>query len=121
MVEVLRRYFQAWIENDISVLKETFSENTIYIECYGPEYHGLSQILKWFDEWNRHGRVLEWTIKRTIIHEKTLVAEWYFKCYNDGNTDGFDGVTVADFDNDNKIIKLCEFQSKSEHYFPFDE
>ena len=121
MEEILRRYFQAWLDNDISAVKETFSDNAVYIECYGPEYHGLSQILKWFDEWNRHGRVLEWTIKRTVTHDKTLVAEWYFKCDYEGNIDGFDGVTISDFDNDDKITRLFEFQSKPEHYFPYGE
>ena len=120
MEEILRRYFQAWLDNDISAVKETFSDNAVYIECYGPEYHGLSQILKWFDEWNRHGRVLEWTIKRTVTHDKTLVAEWYFKCDYEGNIDGFDGVTIADFNDEGKIFCLKEFQSKADHVYPYD-
>lgn len=47
--------------------------------------------------------------------------EWYFKCDYDKNIDGFDGVTIADFDGDMKIVKLCEFQSKEEHYYPYGE
>ena len=119
MEEILKQYFQAWLDTDISIINETFADNVVYSECYGPEYHGLSQIIRWFEEWNQHGRVLEWTIKRIIGHNKTLVAEWYFKCVYDGNVDGFDGVTIADFDNENRIIKLCEFQSRPEHYFPY--
>ena len=121
MEEILRRYFQSWLDVDVSVIKDTFADSVTYSECYGPEYHGLSQIIRWFEEWNQHGRVLEWTIKRTVENEKTLVAEWYFKCVYDGNVDGFDGVTIADFDNNNKIIRLCEFQSKPEHDFPYGE
>lgn len=34
----------AWINKDIEVVKQTFSENALYSECYGPEYRGLSQI-----------------------------------------------------------------------------
>ena len=42
-----------------------------------------------------------------------------FKCVFDGTVDAFDGVTIADFDQDNRICKLCEFQSKAEHYNPY--
>ena len=88
---------------------------------YGPEYHGLAQILRWFKDWNARGRVLEWSVKRVIEKDRTAVAEWYFKCEYDGVTDGFDGVTIADFDENGKIVKLCEFQSKAEHYYPYGE
>lgn len=119
--EVLRNYFQAWLENNIEVVKHTFSEDVIYSECYGPEYRGLQQILKWFTDWNQHGQVLEWSIKRIFQQDNTVVAEWYFKCDYDHNIDGFDGVTIADFDQNGKIMKLCEFQSKVEHYYPYSE
>ena len=49
-----------------------------------------------------------------------LIVEWYFKCNYDGKADGFDSATIADFDNDMKILKLCEFQSKAEHCYPYE-
>ena len=119
MEKTIKRYFQAWLNADVQPINEIFSEKIIYSECYGPEYHGLEQISRWFREWNTRGRVLEWTIKRMIAHNKTIIVEWYFKCAYDGKIDGFDGVTIADFDKDNKIERLCEFQSKNEHYFPY--
>lgn len=45
MEKTIRRYFQAWLDVDRSVLKEVFSDNVVYTECYGPEYHGLSEIM----------------------------------------------------------------------------
>lgn len=102
------------------MVKRTFSDDVIYSECYGPEYRGISQIIKWFTEWNQNGKVLEWTIKRTIEQNNTLVIEWYFKCSVGGNIDGFDGVTIADFDDNMRINRLCEFQSKTEHYYPYE-
>lgn len=119
--EILKNYFTAWINKDIETVRQTFSENAVYSECYGPEYHGLSQIEKWFEDWNQRGQVLEWTIKRILQQNQTVIAEWYFKCSYDGNVDGFDGVTIADFDGDMKISKLCEFQSKAEHVYPYGE
>ena len=121
MEDIIRRYFNAWVKADGTVIKEIFSDKTVYSECYGPEYHGLDQIVKWFEAWNQKGRVLEWNIKRMDSIGKTVYAEWYFKCEYEGNIDGFDGVTIADFDDDGRIVKLCEFQSKAEHYLPYGE
>lgn len=119
-VDVIKKYFQSWLDNDVEIVKQTFSENALYSECYGPEYHGLSQIVTWFENWNNKGQVLEWTIKRIFEQNQTLIVEWYFRCNYDGKIDGFDGVTIADFDKDMKILKLCEFQSKAEHYYPYE-
>ena len=105
----------------IEVLKTIFSYNVVYNECYGPEYHGLEQILQWFTDWNKAGTVLEWTVKRFIHQDWTTIVEWYFKCDYNNDIDGFDGVSVVDFNSDNKIIRLKEFQSKAEHYFPYGE
>ncbi|MBP0988394.1 MAG: nuclear transport factor 2 family protein [Oscillospiraceae bacterium] len=121
MEEILRNYFQAWLRNDADTVRNTFAADAVYSECYGPEYHGLSQIMRWFADWNQKGTVLEWTIRRTFTQGRTLIAEWYFQCEYEGTVDGFDGVTVADFDNNGKITHLCEFQSKHEHIHPYDD
>ena len=119
MRKTIEKYFQAWIDVDLDTVKKVFSDDVIYTECYGPEYHGLSQIVRWFTDWNQEGRVLEWTIKRTVEHDKTIVVEWYFSCDYEGNVDGFDGVTIADFNDTGKIFRLREFQSKPEHNYPY--
>ena len=118
--EILSEYFTAWINNDIEIVRKTFADDIIYTECYGPQYRGISQVLQWFEEWNRHGRVLRWDIKRVFESGNTIIAEWYFECEYEGNVDGFDGVTVADFDGE-RIVNLSEFQSKPEHYYPYGE
>ena len=66
--EIVKRYFQAWLDQDIEPLGSIFSDDVVYSECYGPEYRGLSQILKWFADWNKSGRVLKWEIKN-FIHQ----------------------------------------------------
>ena len=106
MEAVIRRYFKAWLDRDPSSLEDVFADTVTYSECYGPEYHGIKQILRWFMEWNQKGRVLEWTINRVIQQGNTLVVQWYFKCDYAGTVDGFDGVTIADFDEDLRIIRL---------------
>jgi len=117
--EMVRKYFQAWIDADIDSIKDIFSKNIFYSECYGPEYHGIDQLLQWFKDWNRNGKVLEWSIKRMIEQDNTLVIEWYFECEYNSEISGFDGVTIAEFNEEIKICKLQEFQSKHEHYQPY--
>ncbi len=119
--KAIRRYFSAWVENTPGCLPEIFGEDIIYSECYGPEYRGLGQIQKWFADWNKRGRVLEWNIKGFLHEGSKTAVEWYFRCEYDGNTDGFDGVSLIEFDKDGKIVSLKEFQSKAEHIFPYGE
>lgn len=56
-----------------------------------------------------------------IVSKATAVVEWYFRCNYEGNVDSFDGVTIAEFDDDIKICNLKEFQLKSEHYYPYGD
>ena len=120
MKQIIREYFDSWIRKDIETVKKTFAQNIIYTECYGPQYHGLDQVLQWFDDWNKTGTVLEWSIKRTIEEGQTAVVEWYFKCDCNNKVSGFDGVTIADFDENKKIVRLSEFRSDCDHIYPYD-
>ena len=55
MEEVIRKYFQCWLDKDIDAVKGIFSDDIIYSECYGPVYKGIGQIIRWFEDWNRKG------------------------------------------------------------------
>lgn len=117
--EILKNYIQAWLDVDSTVVEKTFAENAVYTECYGPRYCGRSQIMQWFADWNQKGRVLEWTVKRSIEQGNVAVAEWYFSYRYDGEAGSFDGVTVAEFDEAGKILRLSEYESKAEHEYPY--
>lgn len=121
MEEVIRKYFQCWLDKDVDAVKEIFSDDIIYSEFYGLVYKVIGQIIRWFEDWNWEGTVLQWDIKRVIESGNIAVVEWYFKFGYEDNMDGFDGVTIADFDADRKICDLKEFQSKAEHYCPYWE
>ena len=118
--DIVRSYFKSWLDKNIEPLKDVFSEDILYSECYGPEYHGLTQVLKWFADWNKNGTVLKWEIKNFIHQDMFTVAEWYFECVYNNETAGFDGVSVIEFDENMKIASLKEFQSKAEHIYPYD-
>ncbi len=119
--EIIKQYFATWLTKDVTPLHEIMSENIIYCECYGPEYHGLQQVIRWFVDWNQCGVVLQWEIKQFIHQDSVTVVEWYFECDYEGNIDGFDGVSLVTFDDSNKMCSIKEFQSKAEHYFPYGE
>lgn len=112
-------WFSAWLDRDGSHISTIFAEDAVYTECYGPQYRGRAQIERWFVDWNARGRVLEWAIKRFLHDGASLAVEWYFACDYDGEVSGFDGVTLVDFDSDGRVSRLCEFQSKSEHEYPY--
>lgn len=54
---IVKSYFQAWLDKNIEPLGNIFSDDIVYTECFGPEYHGLPQGLKWFSDWNKNGTV----------------------------------------------------------------
>lgn len=118
--DIVRRYFQAWLDKNIEPLESIFSETILYRECYGPEYHGLSQILEWFTEWNKNGTVLRWEIKQFIHQDMFTAVEWYFECSYNNEIGGFDGVSIIEFDENMMIVNLKEFQSKAEHICPYE-
>ncbi|MBN7572783.1 SnoaL-like polyketide cyclase [Clostridium sp. 2-1] len=117
--QITKKYFKSWLENNCSVLKDIFDLNVTYSECYGPEYHGIDTVTTWFKEWNKCGKVLVWDIKQFIQQGNITVVEWYFKCRYDGEIEEFDGVSLIEFNDNNYIVSLKEFQSKIPHYYPY--
>lgn len=118
--ELVRSWFQAWLDKDGSAITWLFAEDAVYSECYGPEYHGAEQLQQWFADWNQRGTVLEWRIKGFLHDGNHLAVEWYFQCEYDQETGGFDGVSLIEFDENRRIKVLKEFQSKAEHCFPYE-
>ncbi|NMF03913.1 nuclear transport factor 2 family protein [Clostridium beijerinckii] len=117
--QIIKKYFKSWLDNNCSALKDIFDLNVTYSECYGPEYHGIDTVTTWFKEWNKRGKVLVWDIKQFIQQGNITVVEWYFKCRYDGEIEEFDGVSLIEFNDNNYIVSLKEFQSKIPHYYPY--
>lgn len=117
---IIRNYFDAWINSDSSILTSLFDDKISYIECHGPEYHGINQILRWFSDWHLKGNVIEWRIKQYIHQGQITVVEWYFKCNYEYDISGFDGVSIIMFNAKNEMTSIKEFQSKTEHYNPYE-
>jgi len=64
---IIRLWFDMWLTKKDLGISDIFSNNAIYIESWGPEYHGIKKIILWFEEWNTRGTVLQWDIKQFSI------------------------------------------------------
>lgn len=64
---IIRLWFDMWLAKKDLGIFNVFSDNAVYIESWGPEYHGSKKIKLWFEEWNTRGTVLQWDIKQFSI------------------------------------------------------
>ena len=119
--QIIRDYFQAWLKPNIEVIKSIFDKNATYSECYGPIYRNKKEIISWFEKWNKQGKVIAWQIEKILINENTCIVEWHFKCNYQKKISEFDGVSIIDFNDQYKIISVKEYQSKSQHYYPYSK
>ena len=117
---IIRRWFDMWLQKKDLGIAEMFSDNAVYIESWGPEYHGSAKIKLWFDEWNTRGTVLQWDIKQFFHKANQTMVEWYFKNQmNDGKVEAFDGISLVEWTNDDKILFLKEFGCNINNYDPY--
>jgi len=101
---------------------DIFSDNALYIESWGPEYNGSAKIKRWFDEWNTRGTVLQWDIKQCFHWGNQTVVEWYFKnTMCDGRIEAFDGISLIEWTQDDKICFLKEFGCNNNRYDPYQD
>lgn len=97
-----------------------FSDNAVYIESWGPEYRGVVKISHWFQKWNNHGTVLERSIKQYFHKENQTIVEWYFKnTISNEKVEAFDGISLVEWTQDNKICYLKEFGCNDNRYDPY--
>ena len=115
----IRSWFSMWLEGKAGDLAALFTPDVQYIESWGPEYCGVSQVQHWFQEWNTRGRVLAWEL-RSVLHDgNRSVAEWYFKNVVDGRTEEFDGLSLIHWSEDGRIRRLQEFGCQLDRYDPY--
>lgn len=108
--KIIRQWFEMWLRQKDTGIENIFTENALYIESWSPQYIGRNKIKHWFDEWNNRGKVIVWDIKQFFHKDNQTVVEWFFKNeMNNGKEECFDGITLIEWTDDNKIIRLKEF------------
>lgn len=48
--EKIRLWFHMWLEQQDTGVEDIFTEDVVYTESWGPEYHGLNTVRHWFCE-----------------------------------------------------------------------
>lgn len=120
--EVIERWFSMWLQKHDLGIEDIFTEEAIYVESWGPEYRGVRKIKQWFEEWNTRGTVLQWDIKQYFHKGNQTMVEWYFRNeMRDGTAEAFDGVSLIQWESDDRIGFLKEFGCNKNHYDPYQE
>ena len=119
--EIVKLWFAMWLQKTDLGIQDIFSDDAVYVESWGPEYHGCAKIKHWFEEWNTRGSVLVWEIKQFFHQENQTVTEWFFKnTMADGTVESFDGLTLIRWTQEDKICFLKEFGCNLNRYDPYE-
>lgn len=118
--KIIRLWFDMWLQQKDLGIDNIFTEDAVYVESWGPKYEGREVIKHWFFEWNTRGKVVIWNIKQYFHKKNQTIVEWYFKNeMNNDVTEKFDGVTLIEWTEDNKIKLLKEFGCNINNYNPY--
>ena len=116
----IRRWFSMWLDRNDTGIEELFAPDAVYIESWGPEYHGSRKIKLWFDEWNTRGTVERWDIRQYFHKRGQTVVEWTFRCaMTDGTVQSFDGLSLIRWNEAGQICFLQEFVCNGNSYVPY--
>ena len=116
----IRQWFSMWLDKQDTGIDSLFASDAVYIESWGPEYHGSRKIKLWFDEWNTRGTVQRWDIRQYFHKEDQTVVEWSFRCaMTDGVIQSFDGLSLIRWNEAGQICFLQEFGCNENRYDPY--
>lgn len=115
----IREYFSMWVTKDFSRLEEIISANCIVQESSGPCYLSLTEMSQWIEKKIEQQDVLSWQIKEIWPSiDDTFFVVWNYTAV-EKQAINFDGISLIHFDRIGCIDTVKNFQSKSEHSFPY--
>ena len=116
----IRQWFSMWLDKQDTGIEELFAPDAVYIESWGPEYHGRRKIKLWFEEWNSRGAVERWDVLQYFHKGDQTVVEWAFRCaMTDGTVQSFDGLSLIRWNKADQICCLQEFGCNENRYDPY--
>ena len=116
----IRQWFSMWLCRQDTGIEDLFAQDAVYIESWGPEYHGSGKIKLWFDEWNSRGIVERWDIRQYFHKRDQAVVAWAFRCaMTDGTVQSFDGLSLIRWNEAGQICFLQEFGCNENRYDPY--
>lgn len=118
--EIIQIWFDMWLKQEDLGIDDIFTENVTYTESWGPQYRNRKMLKHWFAEWNTRGKVITWDIKQYFHKGNQTVVEWFFKNKMDnGIIEEFDGMSLIEWTEENKIKALKEFGCNTDNYNPY--
>ena len=115
-------WFKMWLEGSDQGIEDTFSPDAVYVESWGPEYHGVEKIRLWFRVWNTRGTVLRWDIRQFFHRDDQTVVEWRFQNrMDDGRVEAFEGMSLIRWTAEGRICFLKEFGCNENRYDPYED
>ena len=117
---ILRLWFDMWLQQQDLGIESIFAEDVVYVESWGPRYQGRDLVKHWFEEWNTRGKVEIWEIRQFFHKGSETVVEWYFQNrMTTGAVEDFDGMSLAEWTEENRIKFLKEFGCNRGCYNPY--
>lgn len=117
--KIIREYFSMWVTKDFTRLNELFSADCVLQESNGPCYLSLAEINQWIERKIDEQNVLSWKVKEVWPSiDDTFFVVWNLTAIQ-GSTTNFDGVSIIHFNEVGMIDSVKNYQSKSEHCFPY--
>ena len=118
----IRQWFSMWLDKQDTGIEELFAPDAVYVESWGPEYHGSGKVKLWFAEWNSRGTVERWDIRQYFHKGDQTVVEWSFRCaMADGTVQSFDGLSLIRWNEAGQICFLQEFGCNENRYDPYTQ
>ncbi|WEV42491.1 nuclear transport factor 2 family protein [Bifidobacterium sp. ESL0682] len=118
-------YFDMWVTRDFDKLDAYFAPDCIYEQSNGHIYENRNQVHHWIEDSLDHQTVTTWRIA-TFTHARgregqpSITVFWTFAAKNDdGSDDAFDGVSVFEFNRQNKIKRVREYHAKHRRDCPY--
>ena len=102
--DLIIEWFQSWFDSHWNNFEVIFESDAYYSESWGPEYKGIIEIKKWFNDWHEHFKLDKWEIKQFIHTNKHSIVEWHFSCIDLDGVHEFDGISLIEW-SPNSLIK----------------
>jgi len=87
--KIIRLWFDMWLKQQDLGMDKIFTEDVVYTESWCPKYENLKTVKHWFNEMNT------------------------------GSVEEFDGISLIEWTEDNKIKSLKEYGCNLNNYNPY--
>jgi hypothetical protein len=119
---IMRKYMDGWLTNNLEQILDVCHPNIYIEECHGPAYLGIAEVEKWISAWVVKGQVTKWEILIDWYdeNEDTYFYKWHFCCNYNNEIRDFQGLSLVKME-DEKIVRLEEYQTTTGHYRKYQE